>query len=280
MALAELHYKVHWRTRGGHPGHHASRQRGGGLHFRNHAALIDAPDPRRFDVHASLRDPFEQIQVRVYQQTSAIPVFALADLSASMQFGGKQSKLARVAEFIACLAYSANRTGDRYGFVGCAEQTTPALYSPPSINPAHGQEMAARLRAWSRPCPHADGLLRAADLLGARRALVFLLSDFHFPLAFTERVLASLAYHDVVPVVMWDRAEYLDLPARGLVRLRDPESGRERLLLMRRALKQQIERAYHERRAALLKLCGQYARPPLFLQDAFVPDDVTRYFLG
>ena len=68
-------------------------------------------------------------------------------------------------------------------------------------------------------------LEHAARFVGTRRALIFLVSDFHFPLPLCERVMSSLAYHDVVPVVVWDRHEFERLPDFGLVRMTDPESG-------------------------------------------------------
>lgn len=280
QALAEVHYKVRWRTRGGRPGHHASTRQGGGLEFRHHVPLVNAPDPRRFDVHASLRDPFGQIQVRVFQQKSAIPVFAVADLSASMRVGGAGGKQGLLADFVACLGYSAARTGDAFGLVGCAEAQQPTLYVPPSANAAAALEAAASLRHAVPPGRGAAGLLAAAELVGPRRALVFLLSDFHLPLAFVERVLASLAYHDVVPVLLCQRHEHESLPAWGLARVQDPESGRQRLLVLRPALRQRIGEAYRARRAALSALFARHGRPPLLVQDRFVPDDVTRYFFG
>lgn len=280
QALAEVHYKVRWRTRGGHPGHHASTRQGGGLEFRHHVPLVNAPDPRRFDVHASLRDPFGQIQVRVFQQKSAIPVFAIADLSASMRVGGEHAKLALLAEFVACLGYSAARSGDAFGLIGCAETDQPALYVPPSVNAAAALEAAARVRHAAPSGHNAEGLLSAAELVGSRRALVFLLSDFHLPLALIDRVLSSLAYHDVVPVMLCQRSEYETLPAWGLARVQDPESGRQRLLVLRPALRQRIRAAYLARRAALSALFSRHGRPPLLVQDTFSPDDVTRYFFG
>lgn len=280
QTLAEVHYKVRWRTRGGRPGHHASARQGGGLEFRHHVSLVDAPDPRRFDVHASLRDPFGQIQVRVFQQKSAIPVFVLADLSASMRIGGAHSPLAQIADFVSCLGYSASRTGDAFGFIGCADAQMPPLYSPPSVNPAAAFEVAAGLRSAGSRGRGADGLLAAADLIGPRRALVFLLSDFHLPLTFVEDVLASLAYHDVVPVMLSARSLVDGLPTWGLARLRDPESGRQRLLLLRPTLKQRIRDASAARFAALCDLFARHGRPPLVLQDGFVADEVTRYFYG
>ena len=275
-----LHYKVQWRARGNYPGHHPSLQRGGGLQFRNHVPLIDAPDPRRFDVRASLRDPFLQIQVRVYQQPSAIPVYVIADLSASMRFGGAASKAHRVAELVADLSYSAYRTGDPFGFIGCADSQTAPLFLAPTIRRAAGLEIAETLRATPPQGKNSEGLLKAANLLSARRALVFLVSDFHFSTSLLEQLLASLAYHDLVPVILRDRNEYENLPNFGLARVVDRETGQSRMLLMRPELKRQIQQKFAVRQKAQSSLFNQFGRRPLVLHDEFVPDEVTRYFFG
>lgn len=280
MVSSEIHYKVAWRSRSSFPGHHASHQRGGGLQFQNHVPLIDAPDPRRFDVRASLRDPFEQIQVRVYQQTSAIPVYVVADLSASMGFSGAHAKTDVLADFVACISYSAYKTGDTFGFIGCTERSAAPMLLPPTVNRAAGADLAAQLRSRSLPGRNSEGLLGAADFLGSRRALVFLVSDFHLPFALLREVLASLAYHDVVPVVVWDPREYADLPGFGLARVTDPETARSRLLFMRPRLKQQIREIFAERRKLLSDIFTQHGRVPLFVGDGFDPAEVTRYFFG
>ena len=57
----EFHYRIDAPARGHFPGHHRSRRGESGFEFRSHALLVDAPDPRRLDLHASLRDPFGQI---------------------------------------------------------------------------------------------------------------------------------------------------------------------------------------------------------------------------
>lgn len=280
MISTEVHYKVAWRSRSSFPGHHASQQRGGGMQFRNHVPLIDAPDPRRFDVRASLRDPFEQIQVRVYQQTSAIPVYVIADLSASMRFTGAHAKRDVLADFVACISYSAYKTGDTFGFIGCADRAAAPLVLPPTVNRAAGADLAVTLRAHTLSGRSADGLLDAADFLGARRALVFLVSDFHFPADLLRRVLRSLAYHDVVPVVVWDPREYDELPGFGLARVVDPETTRSRLLFMRPRLKQRIREVFAARQNALSDTFTQHGRVPLFIGDGFDPAEVTRYFFA
>ncbi len=280
MNTAEVHYKVRWRANSSFPGHHASQQKGGGLQFSNHAPLIDAPDPRRFDIRASLRDPFEQIQVRIFRQTSAIPLYVIADLSASMNFVGAHAKMKVLSELVACLSYSAYRTGDRFGFVGCAESAQEAYLLPASMNRAAGIDMAERLRSTQPIGQNSHGLLSAAELIGKRRALIFLVSDFHFPLSLLDEVLASLAYHDVVPTVLWDRHEFEGLPRFGLARVVDRETGRSRLLLMRPGFKKRIEQAFVARRAALLEVFTRHGRAPLILENGFDADEVTHYFFG
>ena len=140
--MNEIHYKIPWRATSSFPGYHSSQQKGGGLQFRNHVPLIDAPDPRRFDIRASLRDPFEQIRVRVYQQTSSISVYVIADLSASMSFKGQRSKMEVLADFVSSMSYSAYRTGDTFGFVGCGDKASKAWVLPPTLNRAAGLGLA------------------------------------------------------------------------------------------------------------------------------------------
>jgi uncharacterized protein (DUF58 family) len=280
MNSGEFHYKVAWRATSSYPGHHASQHTGGGLLFSNHAALIDAPDPRRFDVRASLRDPFEQVQVRVYRQTSSIPVYAIADLSASMRFDGHALKMHVLADFISCLAYSAYRTGDRFGFVGCGTDAAQRWLVPATRHRATGLELAERLRSYTPEATNSNGLLDAAELLGPRRALVFLVSDFHVPSTLLAGVLDSLALHDVVPVMLWDRNEYEKLPNYGIAELRCLETQKARLVVMRPSLKKRILQAFQERRETLSQLFAHYGRAPLLLEDGFNADQVTEYFFG
>ena len=143
--MSEIHYKVPWRARSSYPGHHSSQQKGGGLHFRHHVPLLNAPDPRRFDIRASLRDPFEQVYVRVYHQTSAIPVFMVADMSASMAYQGDHHKQNVLADLVASISYSAYRTGDRFGFVGYGSADSEPLVLPSSSVVPVTSKMSSRI---------------------------------------------------------------------------------------------------------------------------------------
>jgi len=276
--MEEIHYKIPWRTSGSFPGYHSSQQKGGGLQFRNHVPLIDAPDPRRFDIRASLRDPFEQIRVRVYQQTSSIPVYVIADMSASMGYEGENNKMDVLADFIASVSYSAYRTGDTFGFVGCSDDDFKPWVLPPTLNRAAGMDISKKIRLHKAQGIDSRGLLKAADSLGARRTLVFLVSDFHLPFNVLELVMGSLALHDVIPVMLWDKQEYQDLPNYGLAYLNDAETNQNRMLLMRPSLKKKIQQQFVQRREKLFSILGQYGRSPILLENGFNSDEVTQYF--
>jgi uncharacterized protein (DUF58 family) len=278
--IQELHYRFNWRAGGHRPGAHQGANAGPGHEFIAHAPLVSARDPRRLDVRASLADPFGEWRVRVFRQRSAVPVWLVADVSGSMGFAGHRRKLDVLADFAASLGYSAWRTGDAFGFLGCEGAVRPDLCLPATRLRGAGTELAERLRSLRPEGRSAEGLLEAPRHLARDRALVFLVSDFHFPLAFARRVLEGFSRHDLVPVVLWDPEEYRHLPRFGLVTLADPETGRTRTLLLRRSLRERIARSFAERRASLEKLFRAAGRAPLFMEHGFHPDRVTGYFFG
>lgn len=274
----EIHYRARLPAAGNFPGHHRSQRGESGFEFRSHALLHDAPDARRLDLHASLRDPFGHWLVRVYSQRKAMPVVMVVDVSASMAFAVQQRKLDLVADFTESLAWSAWRTGDSFGFVGCDSQVRADLSLPPTRARGAGAPLAAALRALQPQGRSASGLLQAAQHLGRRRALVFLVSDFHLPLAQIDGLLDSLAVHEVVPVVVWDPQEFTLPTRRGWLQVVDPESGHRRLVWWRPALRERWQASLTARRQALLEVFRHHALKPLFLEGRFDADAVTRHF--
>jgi len=275
--IPEFHYRVRWRAGGAHPGRHAGHQTGGGYEFAGHVPLAAFPDPRNIDAHATLNDPFGQLMVKTFRQRSAIPVFVIADLSASMAFAGKAQVLSELA---AAAAYSAYRSGDPFGLLVCGEAIHWDLSLPLRWHkgglPADTADGLARVRPVARS---AAALEDAVPHLGRGRALVLLASDFHLDDAFLESLFDALRPHDVVPVAMWSRAEYDALPDWGLIHLRDPETGQRRRLFMRPALKRQVRDAFQARRDRLRELAIHHgARDPFFLEGRFDADALTRYF--
>lgn len=277
-ALREVWYRLSQPARGQHPGHHRSRGAGAGFEFRDHVPLLDAPDARRLDLHASLRDPFGRWLVRRFEERRATTVAVVADLSASMADDGRPPRRVVLADLVASLAHSAWRTGDAFAFVGCGEQVMADWWQPPTRQRGAGHGLAGRLRRQPPESPTANGLLQAHRYLPARRSLVFLVSDFLLPPAQVDAVLASLAAHEVVPVVLRQPGD-ATLPARfGLAQGVEPESGRRPWIVWRPALAARWARADAAHQVELDDCWRRHHCSPLVLPAAFDADAVTRHF--
>lgn len=276
-AVREFHYRVRHGAAGHVPGAHRSRRGEAGLEFRGHVPLTQAPDTRRIDVHASLRDAFGQWQVRVFSERKAVAVVVIADLSASMGYRGVRSKLDVLADFTQAAAESAWRAGDSFGFIGCDERLRRDWLLPPTRRRGLGSLLAQRLRQLD-PQGSALGLAEAARALPHRRALVFLVSDFHLPLPVLDALLGRLTHHELVPVLLWDRHEF-DPPTNGIVQLVDPEDGSQRLVWMRAALRERWLAARRERQEALHALFLRHRLDPLTLQGGYRADVVSAHFV-
>lgn len=281
--MREFVYRSMRPALGHFPGHHRSRLGDSGQEFRSHLPLQDAPDARRLDLLASLRDPLGQWLVRLASERKAIPVYAVADLSGSMGYEGERRRMDVLADFTESLAWSAWRTGDAFGFVGCDETVRADWFMPLVRTRGAGVELARRLRAFRPSGQGAAGLAEAHRMLRRQRSLVFLMSDFHLPVAELDRVLNSLSHHEVVPVLLWDRAEFVppggaSSGAGRLANVVDIESGRRRLLWLRPSLRARWQQQLEARQQALDAMFRRHRLRPLRMLDGFDADAVTTYF--
>ncbi len=272
---SEFNYEIGFPAGGVRPGHHRSLRGGGGFEFREHRPLWADPDPRRLDVLQSLRDPFGELKVRTFRERRAIAVHVLADVSLSMGFGGKFGLL---TEFAVCAAHSARRTGDAFGFMGAAETLVDELRTAPSHSKNAAALVADRLHRFTPSGRSSAGLREATEQVGRPRALVFLVSDFHCDTAVIASWLDGLTAHAVVPVVLWDPAEYTWPDRIGWSRVRDLETGRQRGVLLRPALSAKIRTAFRSRQLELRALFARYGARPLGIARPFDADRVSQFF--
>ena len=249
-------YHVSWRSRGKHSGSHTSTQRGMGMEFRGHTTLLNYPDPRRIDLRQTLRDPHEQVYVRVFNQKSAVPIYAVCDLSASMA-EGKPAKLQLASQIITSIAESAQAQRDPFALIGFSDHVQEALTTTPSFRPQQALSLAKNLAQYPAQANSANGITEIYRYLPRERCLVFLISDFHFAESLLESALANLFRHHIVPMVLWSKAEYTDLPALGLLNMSDSESHAQRTVFLRQALRERIVAAFEQRRNMLYQnLCA------------------------
>jgi uncharacterized protein (DUF58 family) len=275
----DFFYSIPWRAISPHPGAHASALQGGTDEFAGLVNLMANPQPRHIDVRASLQNPLGQWMVRSFRQRSSIPVQVIADLSGSMGFKGLRDKREIVARLVTAIAWSAYREGDRFGFQAADAHLIDALTLPCRIYKGGVPELFTQILHYPRQGEGMQGLYDAAGRLGRTRSLVFVISDFHQPLSDLAELMRRLSRHDVVPVVIWDPAEFEALPEYGLVVVEDPETGKKRRLFMRPHLKEQFMARFEARKVELENLFSPYGRGPLFMTGDFSPDRLTRYFL-
>ena len=274
-------------------------------------SLYDRPDPRRLDLRASLRGLNDDWLVRVNRQRAGASVRAIVDVSASMFFGSRLPKLHVVADFVEALGLSAFRVGDAVGMMAFDATERTDLFVPARLSRGMGSLMGAALRevsdlgvsgeggaprvraggpsgashapdALSPSAPSrshlTDGLEDAASRLAGQQGLVFLVSDFHWPLERLEVALDLMAHAGVVPVVVWDPAETQPPARNALASLRDAESGARRTLWLRPKLRKDWERAVEQRRAEIDSFFATHAIRPFYIEGAFDADALSRYF--
>ncbi len=248
------------------------------MEFIGHTSLLNYPDPRRIDLRQTLRDPMEQVYVRLFNQKSATPVFVICDLSGSMNFGAKERKIRKAADIAESIARSASRNGDPFGFVGFDEIVREDWISTQSFKSQRAVELAERLKEYHPAPVNGAGIGDVWRFLPRERSLVFMISDFHMPMSQLEESLSNLTRHHIVPVVLWDADEYTNLPEHGITAVTDPETGARRTLFLRKDFRNRIIATFEARREAIYKLFMQFDMPPFYVEGDFDADRLTEYF--
>jgi len=287
----EFQYRLLRVTGGQRPGSHAASSLGVGHRFAGHARLFDLPDPRRLDLRASLRDVRREWLVRTQLQRAAIPLYAVVDVSASMRCGAPATKLERASRLVESMGNSAFRSGDPAGLIVFAATEPAAMGIPARHGRGIGTLLGSQLRSDGAPqdgrmppaatsrVPRGAGLQSAIEPLAGRDMLVFLVSDFHWPLEFLGPALDALHRATVIPVVVWDRAEVEPPAASGLLSLIDAETRKSRTLWVSRRLRERWLRGVALRRRTLEAIFRAHDLRPFYLSAEFDPAALSRYFL-
>jgi uncharacterized protein (DUF58 family) len=233
----------------GSAGCRASVTRGQGLSFAGHREYLYGDDVRHVDwrVTARLARPF----VKVFEQERAGTVMVLFDVSASMTAGAPGTRSGMPSEVAAFMVFLAAQAGERVGawlFSDCIERAIP---------PRRGRGHAVALvhaitshtaRSNRTSIGHA---LEAAIRTAPRRAGIVMVSDF-LDSGYEEPLRRAAARHDVTALRLPPPER--PLPARGLIRVSDPETGRSRWIdagstAVRAAIAASRQRLAEERRA-------------------------------
>ena len=203
-------------------GGYVSVFRGAGLEFDGVREYVEGDDRRRVDwnVTARMGRPF----IKTFVDERELTVMFLVDLSASMNAGfGVWSARQVAARVCACLGLAAPRYNDRVGMIACSEGVDSY------VEPRKGLQHTLRIVRDCLALPPRGGgtqlapALRLAATAVRRKAILFVVSDF-LSNGWQHELGRCARKHDAIAVRLLPPD--LDLPRAGLIRARDPETGR------------------------------------------------------
>ncbi len=258
-------------------GAYRSAFRGKGLEFAEVREYVPGDDVRSIDWNVTARQgrPF----VKRFDEERELTVVVALDLSGSLRFGSRsKTKREAAAEAGALVALAASRNRDRVGLLLFTDRIE--LYLPPSKSRSRSLRIVRELVAFEPKGTGTDmsGALAFLGRVLRRRAVLFLISDW---LADSfERPLNLLARrHELVTIEVEDPFEE-SMPDRGLIQVRDLETGAPRLVDLRVSAARREWRTLRARRQRALKETLMRARAERIrvMSDAPVAPELVRHF--
>lgn len=212
-------------------GGYRSTFRGSGLEFSDVRAYQPGDEVRRIDWNVTARTG--EAFVKNYAEERELTINLIVDTSRSMDFGsGSWTKRETAAQFCALISFVAMRHQDRVGVVLFGEK--PGLH----LRARKGGQHILRIVREVIAAEPSDGGSDLAAVLEhqmrtlRRRSIVFLVSDFldrpgtepSGRTAWSELLARLNRRHDVIAVRVVDPFE-VELPAAGIIGMREIESG-------------------------------------------------------
>jgi uncharacterized protein (DUF58 family) len=187
---------------------------------------LPGDEVRSIDWNVTAR--FGHPYIKKFREERELTVMLVVDVSASGQFGSvRQTKNELAAELSAVLAFSAIRNNDKVGVILFTDRIEK--YIAPKKGRRHVLRVVREILAF-QPKGTGTDIGLALDYLNRvqrRRAVSFLVSDFQDE-EFEKKLQVAGKRHDLVALSVRDPREE-ELPAVGLVELRDAETGEHAL---------------------------------------------------
>jgi uncharacterized protein (DUF58 family) len=200
---------------------HRSPYFGASVDFAEHRGYVAGDDIRRVDWRLYART--DRFYIKEYEADTNANFSVLLDVSKSMGFGARISKLEYAKMLAGCLTYLVHKQRDRVGLV--AFDADIVAHVPPSA-----KHMDVVLHTLDKLSPSGPGSLRAplhkmAEHFG-RRGLLVLISDFYEEPDAVLEAIGPLRFrgNDIIVFHVLDQAE-LDFTFDSPAAFEDLESG-------------------------------------------------------
>lgn len=227
-------------------GEYHSAFRGRGMSFSEVRSYQYGDEVRDIDWNVTARTG--EPHIKVFEEERELTIMLLVDISRSVHFGtGDIWKNEWMAELSAVLGFSALQNNDKVGLILFTDRIE--MYIPPLKGRQHLLRIIRELLYFEPASRNTDINVPLEYLTNVikKKCIAFVLSDFIS--APYERTLKLAAKrHDVIGMHVHDPAE-VSLPDAGILRLRDPESGRVMLVdSTSSAVRESFQRQFAERK--------------------------------
>lgn len=222
-------------------GQYHSAFKGRGMAFSEVREYQYGDDIRDIDWNVTAR--YVRPYVKVFEEERELTVMLLIDVSGSRDFGSVNvMKKEVITEIAATLAFSAIQNNDKIGVVFFSDKIEKF------ISPQKGKKhilYVIRELIDFQPDKKQTNIAQALKYLTnaiKKRCTAFLISDFIDKDGFKDALTIANRKHDVVAIQVYDRRE-TELPAVGLMKIKDAETGQERWI---DSLSARVRAAYKE----------------------------------
>ena len=239
-------------------GQYHSAFKGRGMVFSEVREYQFGDDTRDIDWKVTAR--YVRPYVKVFEEERELTVMLLIDVSGSKDFGTvSQMKRDVTTEIAATLAFSAIQNNDKIGVIFFSDKIEKFI--PPQKGRRHILYIIRELIDF-RPDDRQTDINQALKYLTnaiKKRCTAFLLSDFIDHGNYHDALTIANRKHDIVAIQVYDRRE-TELPAVGLMKVRDAETGQERWIDSSSKRVREAYRTWWDKRQAEMNAAFQKSR--------------------
>lgn len=206
-------------------GEYHSAFKGRGMAFSEVREYQFGDDMRDIDWNVTAR--YNRPFVKIFEEERELTVMLLIDASESLGFGSSEKvKRDVVAEIAATLAFSAIQNNDKIGVIFFSDKIEKFI--PPKKGRKHILFIIREILGFEPENQGTDLGLAMQYMTNVikKRSTSFIISDFIDNKDYKQSMRIVNRKHDLVAIQVYDKLS-TELPALGLMKVKDPESGGE-----------------------------------------------------
>ena len=224
--VRQIEIKTRGLSRNIFAGQYHSAFKGRGMAFSEVREYQYGDDIRDIDWNVTAR--YVRPYVKVFEEERELTVMLLVDVSGSREFGSVNVRKKEVmTEIAATLAFSAIQNNDKIGVIFFSDRIEKFI--PPQKGKKHILYIIRELIDFKPEAKRTDigQVLKYLTNAIKKRCTAFLISDFIDKGGFKDALTVANRKHDMVAIQVYDQRE-TELPAVGLMKIKDAETGQER----------------------------------------------------